>query len=67
MRKYYICPEGCKWTETEAATAEAPAVKSPLPIRRALSVRLLPQRQQISRSTARSSCKSRKREVLTAF
>lgn len=23
MRKYYICPEGCKWTETEAATAEA--------------------------------------------
>ena len=23
MRKYYILPEGCKWTETEAANAEA--------------------------------------------
>ena len=22
MRKYYIAPEGCRWTETEAATAE---------------------------------------------
>ena len=23
MRKYYILPERCKWTETEAASAEA--------------------------------------------
>lgn len=23
MKKYIICPDGCKWTETEAATAEA--------------------------------------------
>lgn len=23
MRKYYILPDGCKWTETEAANAEA--------------------------------------------
>lgn len=22
MRKYYICPERCRWTETEAANAE---------------------------------------------
>lgn len=23
MSKYYIVPDGCKWTEAEAATAEA--------------------------------------------
>ena len=23
MKKYYIAPENCRWTETEAATAEA--------------------------------------------